>query len=442
MIKKIRLENFLAHGSTEFELDSGVTVLTGPNNSGKSSIVEALRCIATNPLPKNFIRHGAKKARVELELEDGIRVAWVRTKAYALYEVYTPGEDEPQVYAKFGRKPPEDVLNLIRLNMVPLESGNSLDVHIGNQRSPIFLLDQSPGVAAQFFAASSEAAHLLAMQTELKTKVRDFNRDRKRIAHRLSGIADELDSYESLPDVNLELETARELKEAIEATGSVIPRMEGLILKFEEISSAKKRLTIKAELLNKITAAPQLFDTAALSGTLAGLNMVTERLEKENSKSCALKNVSSPPELYDSKKISSTIAESRRLSRHIQILKHRKQRLDSLSAPPETFDASAISATLRKLNDACLFKDRVERRSMALKSIPEPPVLFDLSGLKLSKTRIDEMRSLVSSEQVKADKIKQNIADMASRIKERLEHEGQCPLCGAEFDAERFMGAE
>ncbi len=149
MIKKIILKDFLAHADTTIELGEGMTVLTGPNNSGKSSIVEALRCIATNPPPKYFIRHGAKKARVELEMDDGVRVAWIRKKATAWYEVTKPGAEEPEVYAKFGRKTPEDVLNLLRLNQVPLEGGNSLDVHIGNQRNPIFLLDQPASVAAQ-----------------------------------------------------------------------------------------------------------------------------------------------------------------------------------------------------------------------------------------------------------------------------------------------------
>ena len=67
MIKKIVIDNFMAHERTELELGPGVTVLTGPNNTGKSAIVEALRCVATNPTPKYYIRHGAKEARVTVD---------------------------------------------------------------------------------------------------------------------------------------------------------------------------------------------------------------------------------------------------------------------------------------------------------------------------------------------------------------------------------------
>ncbi|MEF2143934.1 MAG: AAA family ATPase, partial [Desulfovibrionaceae bacterium] len=47
MIQRIILDDFQAHKHTELALGPGVTVLTGPNNSGKSAIVEALRCLAT-----------------------------------------------------------------------------------------------------------------------------------------------------------------------------------------------------------------------------------------------------------------------------------------------------------------------------------------------------------------------------------------------------------
>ena len=57
MIQRIILDDFLAHKHTELALGPGVTVLTGPNNSGKSAMVEALRCVATNPPPRHFIRH-------------------------------------------------------------------------------------------------------------------------------------------------------------------------------------------------------------------------------------------------------------------------------------------------------------------------------------------------------------------------------------------------
>ncbi len=214
MIAKIVLENFMAHERTELELGPGVNALTGPNNTGKSAIVEGLRCLATNPVPKHYIRHGAKEARVSVELEDGMRIIWIRKKRSSGYELWHPGADEPEEYWKFGRKPPEDILNALRLDLVELETGDAVDVHVGNQREPVFLLNQPGSNAAAFFAASTESAHLLAMQNVLKRRTQDANRRERDLEGRLGMVRDEMDVLAPLPDIALAVETGRELEQS------------------------------------------------------------------------------------------------------------------------------------------------------------------------------------------------------------------------------------
>lgn len=75
MIHRLIVGNFMTHKHTVLELHPGVTVLTGPNNTGKSAVVEALRSLAKNPPSPSLIRHGAAKAVVHLELDDG---SWVQ----------------------------------------------------------------------------------------------------------------------------------------------------------------------------------------------------------------------------------------------------------------------------------------------------------------------------------------------------------------------------
>lgn len=439
MIKKIRLENFLAHGSTEFELDRGMTVLTGPNNSGKSSIVEALRCISTNPAPKHFIRHGAKRAKVELELEDGVRVVWIREKGHARYEVHREGQEEAEVYAKFGRKPPDDVLSLIRLNLVPLENGSALDVHIGNQRNPIFLLDQSPGVAAQFFASSSEASHLLAMQTELKNKVRDAKRDRKAALQRMEDVRAELDALETLPDVELELEQARGAKAALDESGQAVPRLERMLEKLDLMAGNRNRLKRRESVLRKAAAPQELFPCAALSKVLVGLEGLYARNANARERAGRLEPLMAPSELFDSRKLSSAMDNRSRIEGRIRSLEQRSQRLESLSEPPDLFDAKDISATIRKISQARVFRDRVSRRVDRLDGIPQPPQLFELGPLKDALARVAEIRRQAKAEADKAQKLDSRKNELAELIRKRLEEEGNCPLCGADFDPDKFM---
>ncbi len=84
MIRKIVLENYMAHIRTVIEPAQGLTVLIGPNNCGKSAIIHALEMICYNSDAADYaIRHGAKKAVVTIETqdEDGSihTIGWWRT---------------------------------------------------------------------------------------------------------------------------------------------------------------------------------------------------------------------------------------------------------------------------------------------------------------------------------------------------------------------------
>jgi DNA repair ATPase RecN len=90
MIRKIVLENYMAHIRTVIEPAQGLTVLIGPNNCGKSAIIHALEMICYNSDAADYaIRHGAKKAVVTIETqdEDGSihTIAWWRTAKSAGY---------------------------------------------------------------------------------------------------------------------------------------------------------------------------------------------------------------------------------------------------------------------------------------------------------------------------------------------------------------------
>ncbi|CCO22965.1 AAA family ATPase [Maridesulfovibrio hydrothermalis] len=440
MIKKITLKNFLAHAETEIELGAGMTVLTGPNNSGKSSVVEALRCIATNPLPKHFIRHGAKVARVELEMDDGTRVVWVRKKATAWYEVFKPGAEEAEVYAKFGRKPPEDILNILRLNHVPLEGDKSLDVHIGNQRNPIFLLDQPASVAAQFFASSSEGSHLLAMQTELKGRVRTAKRDKKFQQQKMAQISDELDGLQDLPLVNLELESARELKGQADKLADEIPAIETFLRRKGELENTYSNLSAREKELAVLQPGPELFPTAPLEVAVSRMQSLRQKGESLKSRAASLEGLKPQPELYPVQRLEADIARQKQLSAADLFQDNRLNLLSPLCSPPELEDVATLSATISNVSRNRFLRDNISKRATLLAPLASPPELFEdsqlmqvvnnISSLKLSQ---DEMRKRLADLDLASERLKK-------RIGQRLAEIGNCPLCGGDLEADKLLG--
>ena len=168
----------MSHGRTEIDLADGLTVLTGPNNCGKSAVVAALQILATNGRSTHVLRHGAKSCRVIVETDDGHTICWERKKKTVKYTI--DGEDIHRV----GTSVPESLHDMLRLDRVETESGktrNEYDIHFGEQKSPIFLLGETGSRAASFFASSSDASRLVEMQHLHRQKLREQRSEVKRL---------------------------------------------------------------------------------------------------------------------------------------------------------------------------------------------------------------------------------------------------------------------
>ena len=87
MIRKLTLKNYMSHRHTVIEPASGLTVIIGPNNSGKSALVSALQCLVQSPRGSYMMRHGAEETEVCVETEEGDVLTWRRTARKVSYEL-------------------------------------------------------------------------------------------------------------------------------------------------------------------------------------------------------------------------------------------------------------------------------------------------------------------------------------------------------------------
>ena len=151
MIRRIILENYMAHVRTVIEPADGLTVLAGPNNCGKTAVVDAIETLCRNAIGDYMVRHEASEANVTIETDDGHVVRWSRRSGSVQYEI------DGRAVHRVGRGVPDDLHEKLRLPAV--QAGNeSVEIHFGMQRSPVFLLDISDGKKARFFASASASA--------------------------------------------------------------------------------------------------------------------------------------------------------------------------------------------------------------------------------------------------------------------------------------------
>jgi len=93
---KISLENFQSHTKSELEFKKGITLLVGSSNSGKSSVMRAIKAVLNNTTgAQRYIKNGADSTKVRLQYL-GNDIEWIRHPKEAKYLVN--GEN----YSKVG----------------------------------------------------------------------------------------------------------------------------------------------------------------------------------------------------------------------------------------------------------------------------------------------------------------------------------------------------
>jgi exonuclease SbcC len=125
----------------EFDLDiSGLTILIGPSNEGKSSIYRALKGILRNEIQPAHIRD-PKNEPLELTIEvNGYTVSARRSKKGSVhYVVNHPSFDKPKEYAKLDEDVPPEIKDW---KFGEIEIGEfSFDPIFGDQNKAQFLID-------------------------------------------------------------------------------------------------------------------------------------------------------------------------------------------------------------------------------------------------------------------------------------------------------------
>ncbi|WP_419786113.1 AAA family ATPase [Pseudodesulfovibrio sp.] len=440
MISRIILENFMAHERTELELGPGVNALTGPNNTGKSAVVEALRCVAVNPPITHCIRHGAKEARVSVVMDDGARVTWIRKKRSAGYEITLPGRDEPEEpFWKLQGKVPDEVRDLLRLDLVELETGDPVDVHVGNQRDPIFLLNRPDSHAAAFFAASSESAHLLAMQNRLKTRTQDAKRRERDIEAQQAFVGQALDGLAPLPDIALQLERARELDAAMTRYEAEIPTLESYRNRLDSTGQQLERRHAALAVCEELTEPPRISEVAGLDRLIRQMRQVGDALEQSSRTQAVLAPAEAPPVPFDTLRLATLCGRLVHLDQAFAEAGGRSARLETLQSVPELANASQLAEIISKIS---LLERQTQEAGAAcnrLEAIAEVPAIADLSQLA---GQVAELERLADAEQragVGMGMLENQLRNVEERIGQVVDELGQCPTCGARIDRTTFL---
>ena len=240
VLKRLVVENFQSHEHSEVVFGPGLNVIVGPSDFGKSALVRALRWLFYNePRGANFISVWARTCRVAVELDDGARIARLRStagKKENQYILQRPGESE-QVYVDL-REIPLEIIRAIDVRKVQVDEHNSVELNFGAQLDGPFLLAENGAVRAKVIGQLGGVHILDWAQKSTATDLRRLREEEGQLAAGIAGIESALGAYAHLTVVETGIKQLEEKVARIEAITAEVAALEELWRQWRESSSA------------------------------------------------------------------------------------------------------------------------------------------------------------------------------------------------------------
>lgn len=211
-IKKVIMRRFMSHYDTTYELHPYLTCIIGDNDIGKSVVATALKAVSYGDSSDSYIMHFEKEAQVVIELSNNRQILWQRFREtdqdnpqkvkYTLYK-----DDLTNPISEFNSyETPDFIQKELKVSTV-----EDIDLHIGNQKQPVFLLssDIKPQERAKILSLGKESLMIQKMMENIKSKTKQYNAIIKEGKNRFAFVEQMLNV---LSVSNFIVETAEDLK--------------------------------------------------------------------------------------------------------------------------------------------------------------------------------------------------------------------------------------
>lgn len=206
----LEIGNFQSHRVSSLGFSPGLNIIVGSTNSGKSSIVRALKKVFQDfPRGLEFITHTKEECKLQLSLENHdvvTRYIKVRNENLSHNEFSLNGTQ----FFNFGSAIPIEIRQVLcNLNAEITEELG--DVRFGNQLDPPFLLSLTPSGRARALSQISGVDILDKGAKIANQKVRTATREGERCAEEIGQLETQLIWFVQLPQWEEQLQQSKHL---------------------------------------------------------------------------------------------------------------------------------------------------------------------------------------------------------------------------------------
>ena len=226
MIKSVTLENFQSHKKTKLSFSSGVNVIVGTSDSGKTAILRGIRLVAENRPSGDSSRStwgGKTSVSLEVEIpfgENDCTITRVKDKA----EEYWVGKTQ---FKAFGVSVPTEVTDTLNMGEVNLQS----------QMDSPFLISSTPGAVAAHFNKIAKLDKIDTATSNINSWIRDLNSSIKYLKEDEQKKLAQLEEFAYLEKMEIKIEVLEEMENQSISLGRRCNQLSNLIDKIYRIDS-------------------------------------------------------------------------------------------------------------------------------------------------------------------------------------------------------------
>lgn len=175
-IQQIRLKNFQKHADLTIDFKSGINIIHGETEAGKSCIRRAIEWVTENKSIDGVRKVGTKETSVFLLFSTGIGIEKVRSASINRYIIHKEGKETK--FDAVGKSIPEEVKN--EIGIIPIDiDGEEIYLNATPQLGLPFLFDKSPSKRMKLFNKLTGNDLLDKLFVDLNKDILRFNRDLK-----------------------------------------------------------------------------------------------------------------------------------------------------------------------------------------------------------------------------------------------------------------------
>lgn len=294
-IRRIILKDFAGYSDCCFDLAPGLNIISGANNVGKSRVPRALRAACYGEGSLQDIKAGRDAAMVRIEVEDGSSVEWTRETRRNPVTLWRKLAPDMSVLASHGgRSPPEWVGETCGI-----ARRGGLDVQLGHQKIPVFLLGDTASQRASVLSIGRESGLLQAMMRLQKADVEAASSVVRRGEREVSVLDERLRSMCGLDQAGHALNEAAAAITALEQSEVIRVRLRELAASIETKRAGLRRALARAQAVSTTVMGepPSLQDARPLMAFLSKLETSGERLARASACDTALQGMPDPATL-------------------------------------------------------------------------------------------------------------------------------------------------